>query len=91
MDIMIWEGCIMSIGSFDDILKRARQELSGEERLRLIEALSKTSQSSNGGQGIARSLFDALNDRGLVGFMHDGPSDLSTNPVHMEGFGQHAE
>lgn len=81
----------MSINSFDDILSRVRQELSAEERLRLIEALSKTSQSSNAGQATARSLFDALNDRGLVGFMHDGPNDLSTNPIHMAGFGQHAE
>jgi len=33
-----------------------------------------------------RSLFDALNERGIIGAF-DGPTDLSTNPKHMEGFG----
>ena len=81
----------MSTGSYNDILKRAREELSREERLLLIEELTKSSQSTNSTRDAGRSLFDALNDRGLIGFMHDGPSDLSTNPKYMEGFGQHAE
>jgi hypothetical protein len=81
----------MSTGSYNDILKRAREELSGEERQRLIEDLVKSAPSANGTHAGGRSLFDALNDRGLIGFMQDGPTDLSTNPQHMEGFGQHAE
>jgi len=34
-----------------------------------------------------RSLLDVLKERGLVGAMK-GPGDLSTNPAHMEGFGE---
>lgn len=34
-----------------------------------------------------RSLLDALRERGMVGAMQ-GPGDLSTNPKHMEGFGE---
>ena len=74
-------------------LKRVREELSGEERQRLdCRTGARVITSANGVRSDgSRSLFDALNDRGLIGFMHDGPTDLSTNPQHMEGFGQHAE
>ena len=34
------------------------------------------------------SAYDAFAARGLIGSMKDGPSDLATNPIHMEGFGQ---
>jgi hypothetical protein len=34
-----------------------------------------------------QTLFDALNEAGLIGCITDGPVDLSTNPRHMEGFG----
>ena len=81
----------MSAGSYHDILKRVRNELSDDEQQRLIEELARSGRSANGSNASGRTLFDALNDRGLIGFMHDGPTDLSTNPRHMEGFGQHAE
>ena len=38
-----------------------------------------------------RTLYDALNDRGIIGSITDAPSDLSTNPKHMEGFGTDAQ
>jgi len=38
-----------------------------------------------------RSLYDALNERGLIGSITDAPADLSTNPKHMEGFGTDAQ
>ena len=75
----------MSNASFDDILNRAKS-LSPDERSRLIEELSK-SVGTNGGDG--RTLFDALSDRGIIGSITDAPPDLSTNPDHMQGFGQH--
>lgn len=34
-----------------------------------------------------RSFYDALEERGIIGAW-DGPGDLSTNPKHMEGFGE---
>jgi hypothetical protein len=29
-----------------------------------------------------------LDEAGLIGCIEDGPSDLSTNPKYMEGFGK---
>lgn len=34
-----------------------------------------------------RSLLDAMKEHGMVGTM-EGPGDLSTNPAHMQGFGE---
>jgi hypothetical protein len=34
-----------------------------------------------------RTLFDVLTERGILG-CYDGPTDLSTNLKHMEGFGE---
>ncbi|MGD9632114.1 MAG: hypothetical protein AB7G28_13675 [Pirellulales bacterium] len=81
----------MSAGSYQDILTRVRTELTAEEVRRLAHELSADTARANGASLGSRSLFDALNERGLIGFMDDAPSDLSTNPQHLEGFGQHAE
>ena len=80
----------MSKDLYDDILKRARQELSPDERRKLIEELSKRTVTQNGPRE-ERSLFDALSDRGLIGSLSDAPADLGTHPKHMEGFGQDAK
>jgi hypothetical protein len=32
-----------------------------------------------------KSLYDVLSERGMLGCF-DGPTDLATNPRHMEGF-----
>jgi hypothetical protein len=37
------------------------------------------------------SLFDVFNDAGMIGCVVDAPSDLTTNPRHMEGFGNSAK
>lgn len=36
----------------------------------------------------AETLFDRLTQHGLLGCLDGGPEDLSTNPAHMEGFGE---
>jgi hypothetical protein len=79
----------MSTNAFDDILNRARKELTPDEQQKLINELADITSSPNGGK-VGRTLYDALKDRGLIGFMSDGPDDLSTNPKHMEGFGKDA-
>ena len=81
----------MSIGSYHDILKRALEELNREERQRLIEELSNGTQRTDEPIAGGRSLYDALEERGMIGFMRDAPPDFSTNPKYMEGFGQDAE
>lgn len=35
-----------------------------------------------------KTLFDMLNEQGLIGCLKGGPADLSTNPIHMKGFGE---
>lgn len=39
------------------------------------------------GETADKSLYDVLTERGILGCF-DGPTDLSTNPKHMEGFGE---
>lgn len=34
------------------------------------------------------TLFDRLSKKGLLGRVAGGPTDLSSNPKHLEGFGQ---
>jgi hypothetical protein len=80
----------MATDRFDDILKQARDQLSSEERHKLIVELSQQSDTARRNSE-QRSLFDALNDRGLIGSLADAPADLGIAPEHMERFGQNAE
>ena len=38
---------------------------------------------------VGSTLHDVLQSLGLLGCIEDGPTDLSTNPKYMEGFGEH--
>jgi hypothetical protein len=40
--------------------------------------------AENGG---GRTLYDAFAEDGSIGMVKGGPSDMSTNPKYMEGFG----
>jgi hypothetical protein len=71
---------------FDELLKQI-DSLSEEERKQLREKLEPDSKEAN---PAPRSLYDALLERGLIGSITNGPGDLSTNPIHMEGFGENA-
>jgi hypothetical protein len=70
---------------YEEVLDAARK-LSREERRQLLVELEQLETASQPNK--PRSLLDAFSERGLVGFMTDGPGDLSTNPIHMEGFGR---
>jgi hypothetical protein len=48
---------------------------------------SATTSETNGARSRAKTLYDVLSERGILGCF-DGPTDLSTNPKHMEGFGE---
>jgi hypothetical protein len=43
------------------------------------------------GRVAGKSLYDALAWKGLIGCIKGGPTDLSTNPKYMEGFGKDPE
>ena len=77
----------MSAGRYEELLKRARQELSRAEQLELSRVLRQSADTGNGAtQG--KSLLQALTERGVIGSITDAPSDLGTNPQYMEGFGR---
>lgn len=44
----------------------------------------KKAVAENGKQLTA---YDVAQQMGIIGMSSDGPSDLATNPAHMEGFG----
>lgn len=77
----------MPTKSYEEVLAEAK-ELSPEDRARLASELLRPAPPAN---GELRSLYEALQARGLIGCITDAPPDLSTNPKYMEGFGQHAE
>ena len=53
----------------------------------LVHLWREQEQSANGGSS-DESLYDRLSRKALLGFVQGGPDDLSSNPKHMEGFGQ---
>jgi hypothetical protein len=44
--------------------------------------------SASEGSQQSRTLYDAFSDDGSIGLIQDGPTDVSSNPKYMEGFGQ---
>ena len=77
----------MSTEHFDEILKRF-EELSPAERERLLNQLEQCQAKDRNGRNPPRNLFEAFNERGLIGSIKDAPSDWSTNSKYMEGFGK---
>ena len=57
----------------------------------LAEALSALEPSNCSARANGESVYDALVRLNLLGCIKDGPSDLSTNPRYMEGFGESDE
>jgi predicted DNA-binding antitoxin AbrB/MazE fold protein len=59
-------------------------ELSDQE----VVSLSVESAKSVEPEETEQTLYEMLDEAGLIGCIEDGPSDLSTNPKYMEGFGK---
>lgn len=78
----------MSTSDFDEILKQIDQ-LSGEQREELISRLEQTRNTIGQANGRStESLLDVFEKRGIVGSIKDAPADWSSNPDHMNGFGE---
>ena len=83
----------MSINPADIQLSPEQQSFVAAEAQRTGKAWSELLKQFVPDQPLIPSEENALEaaDRlGLVGSCEGGPSDLATNPVHMEGFGQDA-
>ncbi|MEX2168137.1 MAG: hypothetical protein WD851_02415 [Pirellulales bacterium] len=65
----------MSAGKYDAILRHACDTLSREEQLQLAHALAKQAHLVAGSEK-PRTLYDALQARGVIGSITDAPSDL---------------
>jgi hypothetical protein len=70
---------------------RLKQQLEAEAREKGVspsdivrQALADYMQTRTPGE----SCYDVAKRAGLIGVFKGGPSDLSTNPVYMEGFGR---
>jgi len=62
-------------------------EETGRSWAELLEDYFANLRSSRRTPRPGRSFLDSMQERGVVGAM-DGPGDLSTNPEHMQGFGE---
>lgn len=58
---------------------------------REVVSLSIAKLPTNGDDAaLEPTLFELLNDAGLIGCLKNAPADLSANPQHLEGFGSRA-
>lgn len=71
-------------------------EASGKEWTEVVDSLldaaplamrAQPAPAPNGRSLQEKTLFEVLSERGILGCF-DGPTDLSTNRKHMEGFGE---
>ena len=80
----------MSQQEFEQLLNQAREQLTSEEQQRLADELRKSVDQSVG-KGAPKSVYQALEELGVIGSITDAPVDLATNRIHMEGFGADAK
>lgn len=62
-----------------------------DKALRLLRQRDQENAADNTQPGSEETAFTVLNRAGLIGCIKSAshtPTDLSTNPVHMEGFGR---
>jgi predicted DNA-binding antitoxin AbrB/MazE fold protein len=64
--------------------------LALREQERVSVSIDRAEEAQSSASAPERTLFDVLNDAGLVGCISSGPVDLSTNPKHLEGMGERA-
>lgn len=77
----------MANNPIDDFLKQF-DRLSGEQREQLLHQLEQRQINDPSKVTSGRSLFQAFQERGLIGSIKDAPADWSTNPIYLDGFGK---
>ena len=73
------------------VKKGLRQQLEAEARVKGVspsEIVRQAIEEHLRQQKPPESCYDLAKRLGLIGVFKGGPSDLSTNPAHMEGFGE---
>jgi len=77
--------------SFEKFIRQQRaigKTGSPEQMIRLWRRQSRASTPANGVPDATPTLFERLSAKGLLGCCEGGPDDLSSNPKHLEGFGE---
>ncbi len=63
-----------------------RSESTGTPWSELLDNLVPTVVARSNGK--TESAYDMAKRLGFVGMSDEGPSDLATNPIHLQGFGR---
>lgn len=58
-----------------------------QDREMVSLSIEKLPRASSDVEQTEQTLFQLLDEAGLIGCIKDAPADLSTNPKYMEGFG----
>jgi hypothetical protein len=86
----------ISLSSSQQMRLALLADASGKDWSEIVDDLLNATPASslvpanaapNGRSLQERTLLEVLSERGILGCF-DGPTDLSTNPKHMEGFGE---
>lgn len=72
---------------FDEALRRRVRELAEARGITPESVLREALEAYLAAQ-MPETAYDRLDRLGLIGCIADGPTDLSTNPAHMQGFGR---
>ena len=73
------------------VKKGLKQQLEAEAREKGVspsEVVRQAIEEHLRQQKPSETCYDLAKRLGIIGVFRDGPSDLSTNPAHMEGFGE---
>lgn len=87
--------CIMSDMGSDRITVRIPEQLTARLRSRSraqgtteSELVREALENYLGRSGTESSAFELAEVAGIIGIAQNGPTDLSTNPRHLKGFGK---
>ena len=69
---------------YEDGVLRPLEQLDLPQHKRVLVTISDVTQTP---PSAAVTCYDLAQRAGMIGALKDGPSDLSTNPQHFEGFG----
>jgi predicted DNA-binding antitoxin AbrB/MazE fold protein len=73
---------------FEHGVLRPLTPLDLKEQELVVLSVEKAGGNRTDSDDAQPSLFDILDEAGLVGCIKDAPPDLCTNPRYMEGFGE---
>ncbi len=76
-------------GTWEEVTQRGPELAGHRVRVTVLDdlALPTATNGNHADEATEPTAFDVLSRAGLIGCLKGGPTDLATNPAHMEGFG----